>query len=317
MRRVAGVPTLNTHREGTGPALLLLPGFASPLEEFEAVVPELARRFDVLAVDLPGQGQSSALPASLRPDVAALADAVEEELDRQGVTVAHVLGVSLGGRIGLELARRQRARSVVAIAPTGPLTPPERAYQAAVLVSARLGFSALAPVADRLMGGAAPRTAALALLRARGWRTPPGEAAALVREFAEAQDFWRLLRHAVLPEATIDYGRSAVRSASPRAPTTSSRSARPRGWRSWYPGPGSACSPSPVTAASPTSRSVWSPSWRRPRRLPVIGEPGGHRGVRPGRAGHRINGLRTNPATASASAASGIRFTSGCRRRKV
>jgi pimeloyl-ACP methyl ester carboxylesterase len=28
---------------------------------------------------------------------------------------------------------------------------------------------------------------------------------ALVRGLAEAEDFWRLLRHAVLPEATTDY----------------------------------------------------------------------------------------------------------------
>ncbi len=80
----------------------------------------------------------------------------------------HVLGVSLGGRIALELTRRQWARSVAAIAPTGPLTPPERAYQAAMLVSARLGFSALAPVAGRLLRWSVPRTAALALPAGQG-----------------------------------------------------------------------------------------------------------------------------------------------------
>ena len=203
--RTSGSVVLNGHREGAGPPLLLLPGFASRLEEFEAVVPELARRFDVLAVDLPGQGRSPALPPTVRPDIAALTDAVEQELDRRGIAVPHVLGVSLGGRIGLELARRQRAASVVAIAPTGPLTPPERVYQAMMLVAARLGCSALAPFADPLLRYAIPRTAVLGLLRARGWRTSAGEAAALVHEFAEAQDFWRILRYAVLPEATIDY----------------------------------------------------------------------------------------------------------------
>jgi pimeloyl-ACP methyl ester carboxylesterase len=42
-------------------------------------------------------------------------------------------------------------------------------------------------------------------LRARAWRTPPEEAVALVRSFAGAEDFWRLLCCAVLPEATFDY----------------------------------------------------------------------------------------------------------------
>ncbi len=203
--RAAQLPKLSAHREGNGATLVLLPGLASPIGEFGTVQPQLARRYEVLALDLPGQGGSPALPAPLRPDVGALTDAVERELDRQGVSVPHVLGVSLGGRVALELARRHRAASVVAIAPTGPVIPPERAYQAAMLVLARLVTGALAPVAGPLMRLAVPRTAVLGFLRARGWRTPADEAAALVREFATAEDFWRLLRYAVLPEATLDY----------------------------------------------------------------------------------------------------------------
>jgi pimeloyl-ACP methyl ester carboxylesterase len=94
---------------------------------------------------------------------------------------------------------------VVAIGPTGPLTPPERIYQAAMLTASRLAFRALAPVADTLMRPLGLRAAALAPLRARAWRTAPDEAAALVRGFAGAEDFWRLLGCAVLPEATLDY----------------------------------------------------------------------------------------------------------------
>jgi hypothetical protein len=61
----------------------------------------------------------------------------------------------------------------VAIAPTGPVTPPERAYQAAVLVGARLVTGALAPVADPLLRHAVPRTAVLGFLRARGGARRP------------------------------------------------------------------------------------------------------------------------------------------------
>jgi pimeloyl-ACP methyl ester carboxylesterase len=203
--RAAQLPKLNAHREGSGPTLVLLPGLASRIGEFGPVLPALARRYEVVALDLPGQGRSPALPAPLRPDVGTLTDAVERELDRQGVSAPHVLGVSLGGRIALELARRHRAASVVAIGPTGPVTPPERAYQAAMFVSARLLTGALAPVAGPLMRLAVPRTAVLGFLRARGWRTPADEAAALIREFATAEDFWRLLRYAALLEATLDY----------------------------------------------------------------------------------------------------------------
>ena len=208
MNDVAGtarLPTLIGQRAGSGPSLLLLPGLGATLTEFRAVLPALAQRYDVLALELPGQGRSPAFPAAIPPTVAALADAVEQELDRRGVTVPHVLGVSLGGRVGLELARRQRARSVVAIGPTGPLTPPERIYQAAMLTASRLAFRAVAPVADPLMRPLVLRAAALAVLRARAWRTAPDEAVALVRGFAGAEDFWRLLGCAVLPEATLDY----------------------------------------------------------------------------------------------------------------
>jgi pimeloyl-ACP methyl ester carboxylesterase len=201
----ARLPALIGQRAGSGPALLLLPGLGSTLTEFRAVLPSLIQRYDVLALELPGQGRSPALPTTIPPTVAALTDAVEQELDRLGVALPHVLGVSLGGRLGLELARRQRARSVVAIGPTGPLTPPERIYQAAMLIASRLAFRAVAPVADTLMRPLVPRAAALAVLRARAWRTAPDEAAALVRAFAGAEDFWRLLGCAILPEATLNY----------------------------------------------------------------------------------------------------------------
>src|SRR3954471_23179284 len=150
----ARLPALVGPRVGSGPPLLLLPGLGSTLAEFRAVLPSLALRYDVLAIELPGQGRSPALPATVRPTVAALTDAAEQELDRHGVTTPHVLGVSLGGRLGLELARRHRARSVVAIAPTGPLSLPERAYQTAALVTARLAFSGLSHAADPLMRSA-------------------------------------------------------------------------------------------------------------------------------------------------------------------
>ncbi len=204
-RRVVIAPPVDLHsrRQGQGPPLLLLHGLGTSSAEFDSVLPSLVTSYDVLSVDLPGQGRSRALPQ--RPDVAAVTDAVERELDRQGVRLPHVLGISLGGRVGLELARRRRAGSVVALSPTGPLTPPERTYQAAMLVFSRLAFSAIAPSAGTIVRPPGMRTALLGLLRARGWTTSPQEAATLVNDFAGGEDFWRLLRYAVLPECQLDY----------------------------------------------------------------------------------------------------------------
>ena len=50
---------------------------------------------------------------------AAAGDSVESHLDELGVETAHLVGNSLGGALALELAKRGRARSVVALAPAG------------------------------------------------------------------------------------------------------------------------------------------------------------------------------------------------------
>ena len=50
-------------RSGQGEPLVLLHGIGSSRDAWDAVVPALAERFDVIAVDLPGFGASAPLPA--------------------------------------------------------------------------------------------------------------------------------------------------------------------------------------------------------------------------------------------------------------
>jgi len=69
----------------------------------------LSDHYDVIAFDLPGFGRSPTLPSGVMPTAAALADAIEGELDRLGVAQFHVAGYSLGARVALELATRGRA----------------------------------------------------------------------------------------------------------------------------------------------------------------------------------------------------------------
>jgi pimeloyl-ACP methyl ester carboxylesterase len=58
--------------------------------------------------------------------------------DALGRGLVHVLGNSLGARIALELARRDRALSIVAIAPSGLNMLHERIYQGAAMSTFRL-----------------------------------------------------------------------------------------------------------------------------------------------------------------------------------
>jgi pimeloyl-ACP methyl ester carboxylesterase len=104
-------------RTGTGPPLVLLHGIGSWRGAWGPVLPELARRFDVIAVDLPGFGESAALSAEPAP--AALAAAVAGFLDELGIAAPHVAGNSLGGWVALELAGIRPAASVALLSPAG------------------------------------------------------------------------------------------------------------------------------------------------------------------------------------------------------
>ena len=88
-------------RAGTGPAVVLLHGFASSIFTWRDVLPELARGHDVVAVDLPNSGGSA-----IRPDLppAAYPRLVMGLMDRLGLGRASLVGNSLGGGIAVLVA---------------------------------------------------------------------------------------------------------------------------------------------------------------------------------------------------------------------
>ena len=111
---------LNTVRSGSGPAIVCLHGMGTSARTWDAVARELADRFTVIAVDLPGHGDSPCPddPEAFTRD-AALADldAVLDTLDGPAVLVGH----SLGGYLALAHAatRPGVARGIVVLN-TGP-----------------------------------------------------------------------------------------------------------------------------------------------------------------------------------------------------
>jgi pimeloyl-ACP methyl ester carboxylesterase len=189
---------LASDRAGHGEPLLLLHGIGSTRDDFAGLFPQLAEHFDVLSVDLPGHGQSP-----LRvwpPTVAALTDAVEADLDARGLDRVHVLGNSLGGRIGIELAVRHRARSLVALSPNGLGLPPERVHQGMLMATARTCMRTIRPLISSLASSPAGRATLLAELRARPWEASTTEALAVRGGFADATGFWSMLWWAVLQD---------------------------------------------------------------------------------------------------------------------
>jgi pimeloyl-ACP methyl ester carboxylesterase len=109
------MPSLTYTRSGAGAPLVLLHGIGLDRRSWDPVVPALARHFDVIAVDLPGFGDSAAGPA----DPADLAEAVAGLLAELGVTTPHLAGNSLGGWVALELAALRPVASLTLLSPAG------------------------------------------------------------------------------------------------------------------------------------------------------------------------------------------------------
>src|SRR5690349_19117480 len=106
-------------RSGRGEPLVLLHALGLSRTIWDDVIPDLARHFDVIAVDLPGFGDSPPLPAAIEPTPAALAAAVARLLDEVSIDAGHVVGNSLGGWVALELATIWPVTSLALLSPAG------------------------------------------------------------------------------------------------------------------------------------------------------------------------------------------------------
>jgi pimeloyl-ACP methyl ester carboxylesterase len=168
-------------RRGAGPVLVLLHPLGADRRVWDPVLDRLAAEREVIAVDLPGFGESPPLEG-VTPTPAALASAVAAGLPGGP---HHVAGNSLGGWVALEMAAAGHALSVTAIAPAG-LWPQPLAPKPGV---ARAAARALRPFLPPLVRSAAGRRAALASVVADGATVPPASALRLVRAYADAPGF--------------------------------------------------------------------------------------------------------------------------------
>jgi pimeloyl-ACP methyl ester carboxylesterase len=91
---------------GEGPTLLLIHGMAGSSATWQAIIPQLAKKFRVIAPDLLGHGMS----AKPRGDysLGAFAVFLRDLLDELGVDRATVIGQSLGGGIAMQFAHQHR-----------------------------------------------------------------------------------------------------------------------------------------------------------------------------------------------------------------
>lgn len=174
-------------RRGTGPTVVLIHGLGSHRQVWAPILDETARDRDVIALDLPGFGES---PLAEGPgDVSSLADHVESFLDRLGIGTAHVAGSSMGGGIALELGRRGRAASVTAFAPIGFWSDAGRRWCQSVVTTARVAAARLDSRLPQIMASPAGRAAFCSLFYARPGRLAPDDCVAAARALARAPGF--------------------------------------------------------------------------------------------------------------------------------
>ena len=190
---------LNFIRRGAGPPLLLVHGLGGSWRSWTTILPALSEAREVVALDLPGHGETPAVAGS--DTFAGLADSVESFVIGQGFRGIDIVGSSLGARLVLEMARRGKVGATIALDPGGFWQGWERRYfRSTLLASIRL-VRGLRPALPTLSRSAATRSMLLAQLSARPWKLDGGVVATELESFAATKTFDALVRDlATAPE---------------------------------------------------------------------------------------------------------------------
>jgi pimeloyl-ACP methyl ester carboxylesterase len=206
---------------GTGPPALALHGLGGTKGSFLPTVAALAPRFRVIAVDLPGFGDSDK-PIGAAYDARFFAGAGIDLLDALALDRIHLIGNSLGGRVALEIALRypNRVNRLALLAPSLAWRR-ERPWLGLLrLTRPELGLVQLAPrpvveaIVHRLIPGADQGWSAAGVDEfLRAYLTPAGRAAfyaaarqIYLEEPHGEEGFWTRLR-TLQPDALFVWGR--------------------------------------------------------------------------------------------------------------
>lgn len=192
---MTGTVNLSYDDFGTGPVLVLLHGVGHDRTAWNPIREKLAAHRRVIAVDLPGHGDSPPLPGAQPYTVASYTDAVRRLIAGLGVDRPQVAGNSMGGAIALELALSGDACAVTALSPAGFWTDAQARFAMASLRASRLVARAALPAAPILVKPAALRAVLLSQYFAHPARLPPDDALAAVRAFAGSQALLPTLPH--------------------------------------------------------------------------------------------------------------------------
>ncbi len=158
------------------------------------MIDRLAGERDVIAIDLPGFGESPMPPAGTRAGAGSLTNLVTDFLDDLGLERPHVAGNSLGGWISLELAKQGRVASATGLSPAGFHNRLEAIYQLTLFRILIRTTRLIAPNVERILSRPRLRAIAFQQLVAHPLQIPHHEIGPSVRALANAPWFDDTLR---------------------------------------------------------------------------------------------------------------------------
>jgi pimeloyl-ACP methyl ester carboxylesterase len=177
-------------RHGTGPPLVLLHGAGHRRQAWHPILDLVTPHRTVIAVDLPGHGESPPLPADgQRPAVQVIAEEVFALFGQLGLDRPHVAGNSLGGALALIAGARGRAASVTGLSPAGFWASWWHfGYTKAMFMSAQLAGPVARPAVPALARSTPGRWLIDGAFVARPSRMTAGQAAGDALAFLAARD---------------------------------------------------------------------------------------------------------------------------------
>ena len=150
-------------RRGDGPPLVLIHGIGSRWQVWEPILDQLATRYDVISIDIPGFGASPVDP-SVAIGARGYAQRIAAFISDLGLNSPAVAGNSMGGGIALELGRMGVASSVTAYSPIGFWSPIELRWCQVFFKVARASARRLRRFLPRIVTRAAGRIAVAQVL---------------------------------------------------------------------------------------------------------------------------------------------------------
>jgi pimeloyl-ACP methyl ester carboxylesterase len=212
---------ISTAQAGAGPTVIAIHGLGASKASFLPTLEALADDFRVIAMDLPGFGDSDK-PLGAPYHAPFFASAVVALLDALGEDRAHLIGNSLGGRVALEVGLRhpERVERLGLLAPSLAWRRPRKWAGPLRYVRPELGLLPHTPqrvvraIVDRVVPGATEGWTAAGIDEfLRAFLTPRGRAAfyatarqIYLEEPEGEKGFWTRLA-GLQPDALFVWGR--------------------------------------------------------------------------------------------------------------